>query len=300
MNIPFRQRAAAWGRLLRLPNLFTVPGDVVAGAAWSGGDLAATAWSVPAVMLIYAGGLLLNDYFDRAVDARERPQRPIPSERVKATSVLTAGLAALAGGTGLAWLAGGTTAGSVALATSILVLLYDGGVKSLPLLGPLVMGLCRGGAVLVGGAATSGTVGMPVMVVAGMATAYTAVLTGVARGEMSGGRPGAKAYLPAAVVIAAGLVSPWMGGLAPAVWIGTALFAAAAIRIIGWTVQVNTTAAPVPAFIGRLIRMMIVLQAAWVCTAFGHLGWVWVAGTVIAFAGLAFGADRAAHAFYGS
>ena len=43
------------------------------------GTLAATAMS-----LVYSGGMVMNDYFDRTVDAQERPGRPIPSGRVSA------------------------------------------------------------------------------------------------------------------------------------------------------------------------------------------------------------------------
>ncbi|MFN3165784.1 MAG: UbiA family prenyltransferase, partial [Phycisphaeraceae bacterium] len=35
------------------------------------------------ISMIYCGGMVLNDYLDRGVDAIERPSRPIPSKRVK-------------------------------------------------------------------------------------------------------------------------------------------------------------------------------------------------------------------------
>ena len=44
-----------------------------------------------AFSLLYTGGMYLNDAFDRAVDARERPERPIPSGRVRAGSVFAIG-----------------------------------------------------------------------------------------------------------------------------------------------------------------------------------------------------------------
>lgn len=49
--------------------------------ALAGGFLLAFAMS-----LIYTGGMVQNDYMDRAIDAAERPGRPIPSGRVRAES----------------------------------------------------------------------------------------------------------------------------------------------------------------------------------------------------------------------
>ena len=37
-----------------------------------------------AMSLFYVGGMYLNDYFDRAIDARERPERPIPAGDISA------------------------------------------------------------------------------------------------------------------------------------------------------------------------------------------------------------------------
>ena len=36
----------------------------------------------------YVGGMYLNDYFDRAIDARDRPGRPIDAGEIRAGSVL--------------------------------------------------------------------------------------------------------------------------------------------------------------------------------------------------------------------
>lgn len=71
----------ALAELVRLPAGLSVPGDVLAGAALSG------ARRRPAQLLglcaasagLYLGGMALNDWADREVDAVERPGRPIPS-----------------------------------------------------------------------------------------------------------------------------------------------------------------------------------------------------------------------------
>src|SRR5699024_9057898 len=66
-------RLRAYATLLRVPNLFSAPPDVILGGAL----VAATAESVSlptlsglcmASVLLYAGGVVLNDYFDAPVD----------------------------------------------------------------------------------------------------------------------------------------------------------------------------------------------------------------------------------------
>src|SRR2546425_8066153 len=68
-------------RLGRISNLPTVWTNVAAGIVLAGGTPAAGMLVVlaTALSLFYVGGMFLNDAFDRAVDARERPERPIPA-----------------------------------------------------------------------------------------------------------------------------------------------------------------------------------------------------------------------------
>src|SRR5438067_12984617 len=85
-----RSSFRAWLQLLRLPNLFTVPGDPLAGflLAWDGKrELSFLALAIAVSLCFYGAGLLWNDLADRAVDRAERPQRPLPSGAVKTRSV---------------------------------------------------------------------------------------------------------------------------------------------------------------------------------------------------------------------
>ena len=68
------------GRVSNLPTVWTnvLAATVLAGGAWQN---ARTALVLVAMSLFYVGGMYLNDYFDRAIDARERPDRPIPGGR---------------------------------------------------------------------------------------------------------------------------------------------------------------------------------------------------------------------------
>ncbi|MFG2196112.1 SCO3242 family prenyltransferase [Streptomyces sp. NPDC048639] len=87
----FRARAAVWGELLRLPALFTVPGDALAGAAAAGvRPNSGTALAASASLCLYAAGMALNDWADQETDAVERPSRPLPSGRIRPVSALAA------------------------------------------------------------------------------------------------------------------------------------------------------------------------------------------------------------------
>src|SRR2546428_12895654 len=87
MNQPARRSlAAGLLALVRPPNVFTAVADSAAGLllARRGGPVAGDPglWCLAASACLYLGGIALNDYFDREVDAIERPERPIPSGAV--------------------------------------------------------------------------------------------------------------------------------------------------------------------------------------------------------------------------
>ena len=85
-------RARAWAELLRLPALFTVPGDALAGAAAAGAARpnSRTLLAIGSSLCLYEAGMALNDWADHAEDAVERPHRPLPSGRVHPASALAA------------------------------------------------------------------------------------------------------------------------------------------------------------------------------------------------------------------
>jgi 4-hydroxybenzoate polyprenyltransferase len=138
-------------RLGRVSNLPTVWTNVLAGVFLAGGGLEA-GMVVPlliALSLFYEGGMFLNDAFDREVDARERPERPIPSGLISATEVFGVGysLVVLALLILLAqsfWWGGlGSWAPVVSgMVLAGVIIYYDVRHKRDPL-SPLIMGLCR-------------------------------------------------------------------------------------------------------------------------------------------------------------
>ena len=66
-------------RLVRPANLVTSAADILAAAVITGAPARRFSWLVAASVCLYAGGVTLNDFFDRQLDSIERPERPIPS-----------------------------------------------------------------------------------------------------------------------------------------------------------------------------------------------------------------------------
>jgi 4-hydroxybenzoate polyprenyltransferase len=181
----------AWKQILRLGNVFTAASNVIAGflivrGEWSPGALLAPL--VAASMLLYAAGMVLNDGFDAALDARERPERPIPSGRIRRTTALAVGWILLGAGLTLALgasLAHGLAAPIIVGAClAMTIVLYDAGLKSTPA-GPWAMGWCRTLNVLLGASAAAQLGQHPVAwaYAAGIGL-YTVALTYVARREV--------------------------------------------------------------------------------------------------------------------
>jgi 4-hydroxybenzoate polyprenyltransferase len=138
-------------RLGRVSNLPTVTSNVLAGVALAGGTPSALriAGISLAMSMMYVAGMFLNDAFDRDIDARERPDRPIPAGEVRAATVFDAGFGLLLGGialTALVALASGAGWRPILCATTlgVLIVFYDAYHKQNPY-SPVLMGLCRVG-----------------------------------------------------------------------------------------------------------------------------------------------------------
>lgn len=173
--------------LVRAPAALSVPGDVLAGAAATDTlGARAAALSAGAVCLYWAG-MAANDWADRDLDARERPERPIPSGRVTPRTALGVAAALSAAGLALQGLAGGWRALTVAVPLGSAVWCYDLKLKA-SIAGPAAMAACRTLDVLVG--ATAGARNwrhavMPALTIA----AHTYTVTVLSRREVTGGSP---------------------------------------------------------------------------------------------------------------
>ncbi|HEX5195356.1 MAG TPA: UbiA family prenyltransferase [Solirubrobacteraceae bacterium] len=186
-------------RLVRLPSVITVPGDVLAGAAWAPADPAGSAGAaaargatapvaaarVASSSLTYLAGMALNDWADRQEDAVERPTRPIPAGEIGAGTALAVAVALSAGALALA-AAGdrrGRGRGSLAITAPLLatVWAYDVKAKQTPT-GPWTMALARALDVLVGARGPRRDALAP----AGLIGAHTLLITLVSREEARG------------------------------------------------------------------------------------------------------------------
>ncbi len=204
---PSRLRALA--ELVRLPNVFTAMADVLMGYLCTHEDLGR--WGDFALLLassclLYMAGMVLNDYFDRDVDAQERPDRPIPSGRVTALLARRVGFSVLLAGAALGWTAavvvGDWRCAAVATALAGMVLAYDRVLKRTPL-APLAMGCCRALNVLLGMSAAAGEWHVMHWLVAGGIGTYIVGVTWLARTEA---RTSSRwQLLLATVVVAAGI-----------------------------------------------------------------------------------------------
>ncbi|HUS67171.1 MAG TPA: UbiA family prenyltransferase [Kofleriaceae bacterium] len=254
-------------RLLRIPNVFTAAANVAAGAILArggtlrAGDLALCAASA----CLYLAGMALNDYFDRDIDALERPERPIPSGEIAPYIALAIGVGLLGAGITLAALTA-PAAGAVAAALAAAILLYDGGLKGGPL-GPLAMGTCRFlnvclGLSVVGPAPPSGWMWLAPATMG----AYTMAITLLARDEVAGT---SRAAARRAVGLVVGVLVAALAGLvlfSPA-GDGVASFAPVApiAVFIAWRARqvfAPLLAEPSPPALGRAIGGGILLMPA--------------------------------------
>jgi hypothetical protein len=248
--------------LVRAPAVLTVLGDTIAGGAAAGHALSGRRMALPlASACLYAGGMALNDYVDRGTDARERPERPIPSGRISARNALTAATVLTLAGLGLSAAGGGRRALAVGLPLATAIWTYDLLAKNHALSGALTMGSCRALDVLMG--AGSGHL-RPALAAAGIMGGHTVAVTVLSRGEVEG-----------TTTAAASGVAAGTGLLAAAVLTGTAGPRNQVLAVLAATAAYAARCAPAqvraarnPAAHNALeatkagIRAMIPLQAA--------------------------------------
>jgi 4-hydroxybenzoate polyprenyltransferase len=190
--------------LLRPANVVTAAADVLAGAAAAGSHI--QPWLLASTCCLYGGGIVLNDFFDRNLDAVERPERPIPSGRIGAATAAAVGFVLLAVGIGFASLATGAAC-VIAAAISGSVLLYDVWGKHRKFFGPVNMGICRALNLMLGVAAVPAAV-VGLLPLALLPLIYIAAVTAISRGEVRGGKREVALFsLSAICVVLASLIS---------------------------------------------------------------------------------------------
>lgn len=193
------KKLMAYLRLTRPANIVTAVADILAGIAVSGAAMLLTSpelavgpgpgfgswvWLCVATIGLYGGGVAFNDVFDAELDRVERPERPIPSGMVSLRNAAIMAGALLLIGVIAAWQVS-LLSGLIALAVAILCILYDAWGKHQSIFGPINMGLCRTGNLLLGVSI------IPEMVetywyLGLIPLVYIAAITMISRGEVHG------------------------------------------------------------------------------------------------------------------
>jgi len=220
----------AWARLIRLSNLPSAASNVLAGyllvaAVWE--PLWGVIVAISASLMFYAGGVIGNDLHDRIPDAKTRPERPLPSGLISASTatiamyaLLTAGLVlcSVLEGESEFWnpKSGRILAVGVLLVASIVA--YNFLLKRW-LVSAVAMGLCRGLNLLLGATVANHFSGFPdgqflplyVWLAVASITCFVTGLTLLARDEASA-TPRRWLLNLAAVIMLAGLAGYAMVG----------------------------------------------------------------------------------------
>lgn len=258
-------------QLTRPANLVTAVADILAGMAIAQFTFAdfSPIYLVVSTLGLYGGGVVLNDVFDAKLDAVERPERPIPSGRVTLRSAALLGITLLLIGI-VSAACYSQLSGLVALVVALLTLLYNRAAKHHVFFGPLVMGMCRGGNLILGMTV------VPISLekwgfIALIPILYIAAITLISQDEVHGGKK-RTLYIASLfyliVLLAQIIIAAQNGNL----YLATACIALHA-SMIGkplWEAIQN----PVGPMIGKAVKAgvisLIVMNASW-CIAFGYL-----------------------------
>lgn len=277
MNWPV---ALELGRVSNLPTVWT---NVLAGLVLSGGGGGAPGLIVlllASLTLLYTGGMFLNDAFDREIDARERPGRPIPSGRVSAATVFSWGFGMLAGGVLLLLAAGYTIADSAewrpaaaGLALAGAIILYNAWHKGNPI-SPLIMGLCRMLVYVTAGYAVASALPAPLFLGAGVLLCYLIGLTFAAKQENLNRITNLWPLLFLVVPFVYAPAVPGLDGAGMAIYAGLAAWVLYALSFLVVPSRIN-----VPRAVVSLLAGICLLDALLISASGGQtLAWLAVAG----------------------
>jgi 1,4-dihydroxy-2-naphthoate octaprenyltransferase len=256
-------------QLTRPANLVTAVADILAGMA-----IAQFTFSnfspiplVIATLGLYGGGVVMNDVFDARLDSVERPERPIPSGKVTLQSATTLGITLLFIGI-LSAAIYSFQSGLIAIIVAVLTVIYNRFAKHHTVLGPVTMGMCRGGNLLLGMSVIPDSIEKWGLI-ALLPIAYIGAITLISQDEVHGGKKRTlyiAASLYALVLIAQLVIAQRQGNL-----VYTIPFVLLHTWLIGRPLW-NAIQNPVGPLIGKAVKAgvisLIVMNASW-CMAFG-------------------------------
>ncbi len=143
--------------LVRLPNVFTAPSNVLTGylaavVPAANADALQLFLLLLSSILLYIAGIVFNDYFDIELDTRERPYRPIPSGGITKKVALLIAIISLISANILAFTASMSSL-AVCIIMSVMVIGYDYKLKN-TFFGPIAMGIIRSLNIILGASPT--------------------------------------------------------------------------------------------------------------------------------------------------
>lgn len=258
-------------QLTRPANLVTAIADILAGMAiaqFTFSDFS-PALLVLSTLGLYGGGVVMNDVFDAKLDSVERPERPIPSGKVPLQSATMLGISLLFLGI-LAAALFSFQSGMIAIVIAMLTVLYNRFAKHHVFFGPLTMGMCRGGNLILGMSVLPESFQNWIFI-AIFPIMYIGAITLISQDEVHGGKQrtlyiAALLYL---IVLAAQLIIAGQRA--------NLLFTLPFVLLHAWLIfrpLWNALQNPVGPLIGKAVKAgvisLIVMNASW-CAAFGLL-----------------------------
>jgi 4-hydroxybenzoate polyprenyltransferase len=243
-------------RLGRVSNLPTVWSNVLAAMSLAAAAVPAREATLTALAmsLLYVGGMYLNDAFDREIDARERPSRPIPAGEASARTVFGIGFVLLAAGVVLLF-GLRPAAGLAGLVLAAAIVLYDWHHKGNPI-SPALMGLCRALVYVGAAAALVRPFWAPVLLGAAALFLYVTGLTLAAKQErlerVTNFVPFVLLLAPL-ILAAPAIASSWFAALAAICLLAACAYAIALLRRRG--------PGDVPRAVGLLIAAIALVDA---------------------------------------
>ena len=189
--------------LIRAPNLFTVPSNILSGyfATTLLGDANITQllFLIFSSIFLYVAGIILNDYFDINVDRKERPNRPLASGQITKRSALLIATSTIVAGNVLSWSVSWNSF-IISFCLTIVIFIYNYWLKRNRAGNPLTMGSARFLNVLLGGSSALGLVtkmDLTLVFIGYCLFLYTASISLLSMKEVSTGeRFSNKAWIP--------------------------------------------------------------------------------------------------------
>ena len=289
----------SWLQLIRIPTLFTVPGDILAGHAcvtlFSDFSLWRFALLCLCSALLYCGGLILNDCLDYSEDCRERPKRPLPSGAISVRDAYLAWIASTILALIICWFLSPASF-YIALILTTLIILYNGPARKFPGVAFVIMGLCRGFNLLLGASTAIATsdIAPSIIPVFLTETLYILAVTYIAYNETKKLPSRMWCMMPFMVAAGGGLLCISIHSLSAS---GFAVFVVFLIMtlLICNSLDRHLPTSQIPPKIGQLIRNLMLLQAAF--TVMSNPDFLWYGLTLIALFPIA---ARVSRSFYSS